>query len=70
MEKLDDIFKACPACEQKYSGYPALSRKDGKTQICPDCGIREALEAFGVDRDKIEESLVEIQRLQKKNEKA
>lgn len=57
----------CPICEQKYSGYPALSRKDGKTQICSDCGIREALEAIGYDTNKIEESIAKVHRLQEKN---
>lgn len=39
----------CSLCGQKYSGYPALSRKDGETPICSDCGMREALEAIGYD---------------------
>lgn len=34
----------CPRCNQKYAGYPALSRLDNKTEICPDCGVREAIE--------------------------
>lgn len=36
----------CPKCGHKYSGRPALSRADGKTEICPDCGMREALDAW------------------------
>ena len=36
----------CPMCGQYYSGYPALSRRDNKTEICSDCGVREALEDF------------------------
>lgn len=39
----------CPLCGQAYAGRPALSRKDNKTAICPDCGTREALAAIGVD---------------------
>lgn len=35
----------CPLCGQIYDARPALSRADGKTSICPDCGIREALTA-------------------------
>ena len=35
----------CPICGKPYAGHPALSRKDNQTDICPDCGIREALEA-------------------------
>ena len=38
--------KKCPNCGRMYSGYPALSRKDNKTEICPDCGIAEALESL------------------------
>lgn len=38
--------KKCPNCGRVYSGYPALSRKDNKTEICPDCGIAEALESL------------------------
>lgn len=34
----------CPLCGRKYAGYPAISRKDNETEICPDCGTKEALE--------------------------
>lgn len=34
----------CPKCKKEIKGYPAISRKDNKTKICSDCGIREALE--------------------------
>lgn len=36
----------CPKCGREYVGRPALSRVDGKTDICPDCGMREALDAW------------------------
>ena len=36
----------CPICGKVFTDPPALSRKDNKTQICPDCGVDEALEAF------------------------
>lgn len=39
-------MKICPICNHKYSNYPAISRVDNKTEICPDCGLREALEDF------------------------
>ena len=35
--------KKCPLCHQKITGYPALSRKDNKTQICSNCGMMEAI---------------------------
>jgi len=38
--------KVCPICRQHYNGYPALSRRDNKTYICPNCGQREALVDF------------------------
>lgn len=36
----------CPKCGCEYTGRPAVSREDGKTDICPDCGMREALNAW------------------------
>lgn len=39
-------MRVCPKCGYEYEGYPALSREDNKTEICPDCGMKEALEAF------------------------
>lgn len=36
----------CPKCGREYTGRPVLSREDGKTDICPDCGMREALNAW------------------------
>lgn len=38
--------RICPICGKTYSEYPALSRRDNKTYICPDCGLVEALEDF------------------------
>lgn len=38
--------QVCPICHTEYTGYPAISRKDNKTYICPDCGVREALTSF------------------------
>lgn len=33
----------CPKCGKKCAGYPALSRRDNKTEICAECGLKEAL---------------------------
>lgn len=33
----------CPICHLGYEGYPAISRKDNKTEICSECGNKEAL---------------------------
>lgn len=39
-------MKICPKCKKEYEGYPAISRKDNKTEICSECGLLEALECF------------------------
>ena len=57
--------RICPICGQIYREPPALSRADGKTQICPDCGPREALQSIGVckkSRKKLSISFISIQR--------
>ena len=36
----------CPKCGKYYVGYPALSREDNKTEVCPKCGVREAIVSF------------------------
>ena len=41
-----DKYKVCPICKQKYTQHPAISRIDNKTNICPACGIQEALLDF------------------------
>lgn len=49
-------LRTCPCCGEQYGGVPALSRKYPNTQICPDCGTREALQSIGVnaaEQDKI-----------------
>ena len=50
-------LRICPICGRPYSGVPALSRTDNKTKICPDCGIRQALESIGVDKEEQEKIL-------------
>lgn len=37
-------MRICEKCGDSYSERPALSRRDNKTEICPTCGITEALE--------------------------
>jgi hypothetical protein len=37
--------KKCPRCRKLYSGPGALSRADNTTEICPACGMTEALKA-------------------------
>jgi len=40
--------KICPKCGNEYTAPPTLSRVDGRTHICPDCGAREALASLGI----------------------
>ena len=44
----------CPKCGKVYFEAPALSREDNTTLICPDCGIRESLAAFGLNTEEQE----------------
>ena len=50
VKKLPDE-RYCPKCKKVYTGRPALSRADNKTNICPDCGTLEALEAVGASEE-------------------
>ncbi len=47
----------CPKCGRQYTQRPALSRTDNETLICPDCGVREALDSIGVTAEEQEEIL-------------
>lgn len=38
-------MRICPKCGKCYDEHPALSRKDNRTEICPMCGMQEAIEA-------------------------
>ena len=40
----------CPKCGKYYVGYPALSHENNKTEICPECGVREAIQEFYLRR--------------------
>ena len=42
--------KKCPLCGKEIKGYPALSRKDNKTEICSDCGVMEGLNAIFITK--------------------
>ena len=57
----------CPICGKVFTDPPALSRKDNKTQICPECGIDEALEAFykadGRSKEDLEKAKAEIHKM-------
>ena len=52
MKTEEIVVRTCPICGKQYSEHPALSRVDGVTLICPDCGTREALESIGVSKEQ------------------
>lgn len=51
--------RVCPKCGKEYTDAPALSRKDN-TDICPECGTREALEDAGFSQDEQHEIIETI----------
>lgn len=51
------LERICPICGKTYRAVPALSRKDGRTLICPDCGTREALAGLGIEAEEQERIL-------------
>ena len=55
----------CPICGKEYDDRPAISRKDNKTEICPDCGTLEALEAIGATQETKDEVLMTIHETRK-----
>ena len=44
MKKED--YGTCPRCEKEMTTFPALSRRDNKTDICSNCGQTEAMEDY------------------------
>lgn len=52
----------CPKCGREFTRKPALSRLDNCSLICPECGIREALDALGIDSDSQEAILAHIRK--------
>ncbi len=40
------LTRRCPICKREYTEPPALSRVDNASDICPDCGMMEALAAM------------------------
>ena len=40
--------RKCMKCGKIYTDYPAISRTDNITEICPDCGVLESLQAINV----------------------
>ena len=42
---LRDVW-TCPHCKEEVNDFPAISRRDNKTEICSDCGTKEALNDY------------------------
>ena len=61
-------IRICPKCGKAYHGYPAISRKDNRTPICPDCGVREALTGMGISQEEQESILTIIHQCAEKME--
>ena len=61
-------IRVCPKCGNAYHGYPAISRKDNRTQICPDCGVREALAGMGISQEEQDSILTIIHHCAEKME--
>lgn len=36
-------LRTCPRCEDRYCRYPAISRADNKTPVCPDWACKKRL---------------------------
>ena len=39
-------IKCCSKCKKEFTEHPALSRDDNEMEICPECGVWEAIEAY------------------------
>ena len=48
------IGRLCPFCGRRYTLPPALSRTDNRTEICPACGVREALRSVSMSEEQVE----------------
>ncbi len=55
-EEIREI-RTCPLCGGSYAEPPALSRTDNETLICPDCGVRQALDSIGISAEEQEKIL-------------
>lgn len=49
--------RICGRCGRTFEGYPAISRKDNATELCPECGALEAMEAAGMSEQDVAKML-------------
>lgn len=52
--------RICPKCGKTYLDYPAVSREDNRTEICPDCGVKEAMTSAGMNVGSQREVLIRM----------
>jgi len=43
--------RVCPKCGRTYTAYPALSKIDNVTPICPECRMHEAMDSLKIDKE-------------------
>lgn len=60
--------RICPICGCAYSEPAAISREDNHTDICPECGIRQALDIYGCTEEE-KEHIIELVRCAKRRAK-
>lgn len=61
--------RICPKCGKEYSEFPALSREDNKTEICPRCGVVEAFIAYGMSDEEAENACKSVEEIKAKTSK-
>ena len=58
-------MRKCPVCGRQYDAPPALSRKDNVTEICPLCGVQEALDAAPLTDEQKAEIMEAVEKQEK-----
>lgn len=59
-------MRRCPICNREYSERPALSRADNRTEICPTCGMLEAVRSVPAE-NMTEQQRAELEDFIKRN---
>lgn len=60
IKNLEVMRMICPICGKEYTDRPALSREDNKTEICPMCSSKEAMEAAGWTKEMCDEAIQKL----------
>lgn len=59
-------MRRCPICNREYSERPAMSRADSRTEICPTCGMLEAVRSVPAE-NMTEQQRAELEAFIKQN---